>query len=117
MKTEHTPAPWRNDSGKIFAQGDYRDPHLDLIATPANGKHADARRIVACVNGCEGLENPLEDVKVLQDRLKRATDGLQSVVDWFTKPCSLTDTHPECLPQIMANAARGTLQAIQAKSS
>lgn len=50
MKTEHSPTPWVAYATRIRGQN-------DLLIADAWVHHADAFRIVACVNACEGLSN------------------------------------------------------------
>ena len=57
METKHSPTPWVNDMGYISSV-----PENDLvtIAVQRNsgfiGMQANAARIVACVNACEGVD-------------------------------------------------------------
>ena len=71
MNTKHTPGPWIAHEDAIFQE----KPHGEvspLICDTINGRKftgeergANARRIVACVNACEGI-NP-EAVPELRD--------------------------------------------------
>lgn len=91
----HTPTPWRHikntgaitsETARIAEVGDFRDkqclPHCKERWT------ADAKRIVACVNACEGvsterLENDYRQGYSVHDEIKtlrRQRDTLLSVV-------------------------------------
>lgn len=92
MKAAHTPGPWRVGFGKVYPKempqfatmavsvyGDYPqngfgDSPIASIApvkdyTPID--HANAARIVECVNACEGIENPA-DLRKQRDELLKA---------------------------------------------
>ena len=70
--TQHTPEPWATTQSIAYAS--IRDASGNLIAdtcfSSCNGDvelgEANARRIVACVNACEGIPtDDLEDTKLL----------------------------------------------------
>ena len=79
-KTAHTPGPWEVSSslyvvsplGRVVAKCDgMRVADLDA---PAPQMFANAARIVACVNACEGIADPaslLEQNRVLRAALER----------------------------------------------
>jgi hypothetical protein len=69
-KPKHTPGPWRADGPNVTAPSARIER---IVATCAGlGGHYNATRIVECINGCEGIENPsalsavLEAVKEVQ---------------------------------------------------
>ena len=59
----HTPEPWEaRPNGAAFSIARLDEPHhmisVGMIGQP-DGKHeANTERIVACVNGCEGIADP-----------------------------------------------------------
>jgi hypothetical protein len=81
MDTKHTPEPWAVDSGgdggceiwspssgnmdNIIGSEDTDDPQWE----------ADARRIVACVNACAGIEDPGAELARLR-RVEQAARAL-----------------------------------------
>lgn len=56
MSTKHTPGPWSERNGRIF-QADRPNLTIANIARAFDGDYSstNARRIVACVNACEGI--------------------------------------------------------------
>lgn len=103
MKTKHTPGPWR-------IEGPFNNPRLKTkgvicadelriceFAYPfmLNDEHdeiaANARRIVECVNACEGISDP-SAIKRIIPILLRITD--ESVPLFASN--RLKDLHKEC---------------------
>lgn len=56
MSAKHTPGPWAERNGRIF-QADRPNLTIANIARAFDGDYSstNARRIVACVNACEGI--------------------------------------------------------------
>ena len=64
MSAKHTPGPWSERNGRIF-QADRPNLTIANIARAFDGDYSstNARRIVACVNACEGIATErLEDL-------------------------------------------------------
>ena len=64
MSAKHTPGPWSERNGRIF-QADQPNLTIANIARAFDGDYSptNARRIVACVNACEGISTErLEDL-------------------------------------------------------
>lgn len=81
MSEQHTPEPW-----KVIIRGDYGDGlEADITATfdgmRGTLKAEDARRIVACVNACAGIE----------------TTALELMTGELSIHNQITHTHPEKL--------------------
>ncbi|MDF8330544.1 hypothetical protein P5G63_19470 [Aeromonas salmonicida] len=58
MTQQHTPEPWaihEDASGDIFISGSDHTYITEIGNPDEDGAAADARRIVACVNACEGM--------------------------------------------------------------
>ena len=55
MKTEHTPEPWKNVKGVHVVSGEKQIARCWVENRPVSVAHANARRIVACVNACAGI--------------------------------------------------------------
>ena len=115
---EHTPGPWKvmapTQSGGALGEAEDRgitgespegnvvlaetwmyDPGIDgrKITLPAS---ANAERIVACVNACEGIEDPsdleaehLRDMLDCQERIVNLLEAAREVMGWV-RPC------PDC---------------------
>ena len=94
---KHTPEPWENKTpgkykaGNIYAEGEY-------ICTTSGNAQANAERIVACVNACEGI-NP-EAVPDLLEALK----GIRAKVEWATKARVWSETEVRFLTNILDKA-------------
>ena len=58
--SEHTKAPWVCTGGTIESVTGW---HIGW--TTGNNSIANAHRIVACVNACEGMEDPEAEIKAL----------------------------------------------------
>lgn len=76
MKTQHTPTPWKATQAGSGANWGIESGgrHIGVvigIANPQQGK-ADAERIVACVNACEGI-NPEAVPEMLKELKHLAT--------------------------------------------
>jgi hypothetical protein len=88
--TMHTPEPWEhNDNGLIYGQCSEEDeeaPYVcDVIEVPALGmpspvEEANARRIVATVNACQGI--PTEALE--EGVVRQLVDALEDLYDWLT---------------------------------
>ena len=71
MKTKHTPGPWRSS---IWGGSEFQRGCVETLAEPVKvvcdiakfpyaemtEQDANARRIVACVNACEGIDDPAD---------------------------------------------------------
>lgn len=92
MTQKHTPEPWklyRNDQSVGDAVGNAvcdAWPRGDDQLASAEGK-ANARRIVACVNACEGMEDPAAFIAGLRSELQLATHKLLT--------CGVAARHPD----------------------
>lgn len=88
----HTPGPWfANDemtNGKISI---YANGPIGYIGENAE---ANAARIVACVNACEGMADPVAQIKALRDALGHASAKLECMHDAMLK-CR-KDGLPDC---------------------
>lgn len=90
---EHTPTPWRviifPDGSDCFVQADRNNPtdpyDIEILGDdtnpnfyPISQKMADAERIVACVNACEGIPN--DKLPRLHEMLDDGTAALDACV-------------------------------------
>ena len=74
--SEHTPEPWRTSRNTA------RPANLDWVLRPGIGgvvTEADARRIVAAVNACAGMEDPEAEIARLRDRERTATKSMAAL--------------------------------------
>jgi hypothetical protein len=71
-QTEYQPAPWFHDGSRIL-NSSFRA--LGTVAFPS-----DARRIVACVNACEGLPTVVLEGGLIRRLVKRHVDELEEDV-------------------------------------
>jgi hypothetical protein len=55
--SEHTPGKWVADGTVIYADIGIQ-PHIAYLDGLTDQPEANARRIVACVNACEGMDDP-----------------------------------------------------------
>jgi hypothetical protein len=75
--TKHTPEPWVQ-IGPVIADEWY--DHIAVInGTTDNVNEANAARIVACVNACEGMGDPEATIKQMQYELERFRTGFNDV--------------------------------------
>lgn len=70
----HTPGPWHFDGnefcGSLPIYGNPTRTHwIASIVLPDDAAHENGKRIVACVNACEGLSDPVAQIKELRDAL------------------------------------------------
>ena len=121
---KHTPEPW-----VLFEVGDGR-PHLcpasesdkmsiltiaeeDGVTFACVYKDDDARRIVACVNACAGMEDPaaeIAELKLQRDELLAALRSSVETIEWMhgcSSPAS--DEVEEAIREgnAMVNKAKG----------
>lgn len=89
----HTPAPWRFDIGGTGTRGGLLDDHgisvmhVEAVSWTNGGTFsADLQRIVACVNACEGMDDPAAFRKALdfargeEEKLRTQRDELAAVL-------------------------------------
>lgn len=74
MKPKHTPTPW-----KVSSAGHQCNPIIsgkDDVRVIAQTEAANAKRIVACVNACEGVADPsvVPEMLALLENIQRAID-------------------------------------------
>ena len=108
-KTAHTPGPWRvynfgdGGPGLMVAASDEAETYVaqcDNISASAISKEqmiANARRIVACVNACEGIANP--------EAVGELVEACQLVIAAYGR----TDSSQ---PTMLALAIKSTLAAL-----
>lgn len=103
MTTKHTAEPWkvmRDDRGLWIAASNPNDPSRCVIVAELgftalnDSKKANAERIVACVNACEGI-NP--------EAVPDALAAFKCLVDWVHNNCE----DPACT--VPLNAARAAI--------
>lgn len=83
MKTKHTPGPWGFNVGKNGKVNGFEavriygkeDMVLDFAHCNPGQNEIDAARVVACVNACEGIEDP----SVVPDLLSGLKDLFQMI--------------------------------------
>ena len=85
--SNHTPEPWVIDNRDRLATNFYSDDATGSIIggcqdyqfayRPLDERLANARRIVACVNACEGMEDPAAEIA----ELKRQRDELLALAE------------------------------------
>ena len=89
----HTPEPWRFISDRIYRTTPAE--HIYIAETQPAGRGnatemiSNARRIVACVNACEGMTDPAKEIAALRALLR---DALQ-VIDHRDGNQLAKDTH------------------------
>lgn len=81
-KTNHTKGPWEVEDREIFYSGNEFSRGARMIAecgmsTNPEIDQANAKRIVECVNACEGIENPIA-IRELIDAVKAERDPLRA---------------------------------------
>jgi hypothetical protein len=95
MTDKHTPEPWKLCSKSYEGGGDIVGPSGESIffgdpfkEIPDVRKHADARRIVACVNACEGIPTVmLESIEDLFEFAEACADDLERWVIALRRTC------------------------------
>lgn len=84
MSTESTPAPWfaeTDDKGFSWVGDTNRAfPIADFVS------REDAARAVACVNACEGLEDPGAAINRLRDTAEAMHKALQALMKAYGHP-------------------------------
>jgi hypothetical protein len=88
--SEHTPGPWsvhvEEDNGfqNISIEEIHRCLYDTEWADPEDFERdlANACRIAACVNACEGMDDPETEMKQLQAENARLREALERVVAW-----------------------------------
>lgn len=102
MNTKHTPTPWKRGTSKYgspFLIG--REDTGFVVAECRNQHHseeaeANAARIVACVNGCEGIADPsavkdmMEALKAWRYAYSECTGTDAERIDAKIKACDMT---------------------------
>ncbi len=91
-KAQHTPGPWSRNGNRIHGESG------SLVATIAYFREAsieigNARRIVACVNACEGISTEALEAGVVKE-LREALEGIEKFLDSFTDSCGSEYTGP-----------------------
>jgi hypothetical protein len=71
----HTPTPWKRNSSIIIDSKGECIAILHDGCTDFDNAIFDANRIVACVNACEGMEDPAKEIQTLRDRVKELEDA------------------------------------------
>lgn len=114
-ETRHTPEPWLVEAcgtriSHFFAAGDgsYLIPVADLLG---EARESNAKRIVACVNACEGIDDPA-NLRRQRDELLAALHGLHG---WLAK--SVIEKQPaiDDLCAIDATVAKSTTPTTEMK--
>lgn len=113
MSERHTPEPWSCESGHVIAE----QTEGNILIANCNAsyvlnqlqKEANAERIVACVNACQGMVDPdseIQDLKQTQDELCKALETIMSSPEKIFKAKSAYELaqHFPVTPQIRAEA-------------
>lgn len=91
IKKQHTPGPWKLGTAVtqkalgIFQDSVQDGQQVDAICliTPLDclteQDQINAKRIVECVNACEGLDNPAEFIQEYEEALKKSVDGILQI--------------------------------------
>ncbi len=100
----HTPGPWTHKNGLVFRTREEDLPELfyenDVATTTGpstDRRKANARRIVAAVNACEGISTEALEDGVVADLLAACKAVLD---DWHGKPSNFERKEPPYLQQI-----------------
>ena len=114
--SNHTPEPWYWHENDSYCEiNSERDGQIgDSCASSCLGDidlgRANARRIVACVNACEGMEDPSAEIA----ELKRQRDellGLVKAVVYHSVPVTVNGTRCAAFPWVeyeaMVNKTKG----------
>ena len=114
--SNHTPEPWYWHENDSYCEiNSERDGQIgDSCASSCLGDidlgRANARRIVACVNACEGMEDPAAEI----DELKQQRDELFSLVKavvYHSLSVTVNGTRCAAFPWVeyeaMVNKAKG----------
>lgn len=103
---KHTPGPWVCYKESVYFHDCFGGFSLCGCPNPEDT----ACRIVACVNACEGMEDPAAEI----DELKRQRDellGLVKAVVYHSVPVTVNGTRCAAFPWVeyeaMVNKAKG----------
>jgi hypothetical protein len=69
MSTKHTPGPWDSENKNVWSENGLNADQSNLATTHGPFAKANAERIVACVNACDGIADP-SAVKDLLEALR-----------------------------------------------
>lgn len=86
---EHTPTPWKletrtpeSDAYDSYRMSNENEDTVFLVTyrKGENQRLVDAQRIVACVNACERMEDPENEIQALRDRVKELEGAISNTV-------------------------------------
>ena len=79
-QTAHTPAPWIQDATPAHAPCSFiirsKSAHCDAWVPVRMNDSANSKRIVQCVNACEGMADPAVEIAALRAKLEAHKKGL-----------------------------------------
>lgn len=113
---KHTPTPW----AAIFIYGSdkyYIEPHESQTQIATDLTEEDAERIVACVNACEGMEDPASEIADLvaeNNHLQNISNDIQEKYLLREEIASLKEemvsllAHIATLKQYLEDGGEGT---------
>ena len=123
-KTEHTKEPWNvgeNDAAGNFIIEDSRSQIVCIVGDEDQDNAANARRIVACVNACEGISTeqleqtqharelilgglvqPITELKAERDQLRSLNGDLLNALYWTLARVDCSYMNGEQLARYMA---------------
>ena len=103
--SNHTPEPWYWHENDSYCEiNSERDGQIvDSCASSCLGDidlgRANARRIVACVNACEGMEDPAAEIAELKRQLDELL-GLVKAVVYHSVPVTANGTRCAAFPWV-----------------
>ena len=126
MKTEHTPEPWRvgRRGNDVVGSNGLVDTVAMMIDCDSDEQtHANARRIVTCVNACEGMDdaeisrglistnhystvvNERDELKAINAELLAFAERAADVLEYYNENKGVTRDSALCELFELANAA------------
>ncbi len=105
---KHTPGPWHNSENYVYSRSNIAGvPDLITRCPDVKGMPyiANARRIAACVNGCEGIANPAAVPKLLEELEKVLATATGDDALWWMSLPERGGIDVDAIEQVIANVS------------
>ena len=80
--SEHTKEPWEYiEYGRIYSGDDFVADCRHVIDTRKRAEK-DAKRIIACINACTGMDDPESNLAALRSENQRLRDLAEDLLKW-----------------------------------
>lgn len=89
--SKHTPEPWEFESEPQYCSEIIGSDGNSICVFVDDPSGVDVDRILSCVNACEGMNNPAEDIATL----KRQRDDVCDALERLLKASTMSISHGE----------------------